>query len=152
MAVPPGGSAKGPVQAPACGWDATNTTPVPIAVTSDGEVKVSGTVQAITSPQQNEFQIVKNNETIAAGASCTSNPDDCSAYPYWGFSLYTEGTGDITVEYSIDGSLWRTLETISNVSGNENRIYRVTRRYYRVTYTNTSGSDHNIDLVTIRSP
>ena len=100
----------------------------------------------------NNFQIVANNLTLAANSSVSSENDDCYLFAYWGFSLYTSGQGTITIEYSADGSTWRTLETINVNAGNENRVYRVTRRYYRITYTDTSGADSTVDLITVKSP
>lgn len=102
----------------------------------------------------NVFNVIANNQALADGGTIgPSTPDDCQDYQYWGYSCFSTGAGTLTIEYSVDNVTWRTLATIA-ISANtpDDRVYRVTRRYYRVTFTDTAdGVAPNVDLVTVRS-
>lgn len=77
--------------------------------------------------------------------------DDCKEYNRWGFSLYSTHNGTLIIGYSFDNTLYFPLETIAIVGAvPEDRIYCVTRRYYRVQYTDVSGNSSQLRLSTIR--
>ena len=95
----------------------------------------------------------KYNGTVTAGNSVGPfAADDCLLYPTWGFRVLSTKRGRLTVEYSPDGTNWDTLDTV-RVRGNipRNLVYRVTLRYYRVSFTNTSSSDATVKIDTVRS-
>jgi len=103
----------------------------------------------------NVFTVHANNASFTDGLT-VGNPsgDDCEHYRFWGFSAFTDQPGTITVEYSIDGTTWRTLETISIIANTHvNKMYQVTRRYYRVFLTDRADGNAptSVDLVSVRS-
>ena len=104
----------------------------------------------------NVFTVHANNISLADGGSTgiLAVGDDCEHYRFWRFSAFTDQPGTITVQYSIDGITWRTLETISIAANTHvNKMYQVTRRYYRVYLTDKvdGNAPTSVDLVSVRS-
>jgi len=204
MPIPPGAVGGGVRSLPTSGFCSEDGQVKPLAVDSEGKVKIAGNITADLAGDEadldsgvgedlhevvavglpapgghvvggtadhpfnvvdnqlasrfpvsrgNFFRTVANNQAVPADGSIgPSDADDCSHYPYWGVSVYSTQAGTLYIEYSVDGTTWRTLDTISISADTPfDRVYRVTRRYYRVTFTNTSASTAYVDIVTVRS-
>lgn len=86
-----------------------------------------------------------NNSTssaLNAGNTFTGTGRDVSPYPSVTVAYKTDQAGVLYVDFSTDNSNWDS--TISfNVAASTNEIHRitVTRKYYRVRFTNTSASN-----------
>lgn len=86
-----------------------------------------------------------NNSTssaLNAGNTFTGTGRDVSPYPSVTVACKTDQAGVLYVDFSTDNSNWDS--TISfNVAASTNEIHRitVTRKYYRVRFTNTSASN-----------
>ena len=104
--------------------------------------------------EDKQRRIVSINEAVDPGGSVgPSNPDNLKDYLYWGFSCYADNVGQIDVEYSDNNVVWRVLEQIVILAGtNQNRWYAATRRWYRLTFTDTSDdSGQVVDISTFRA-
>jgi len=204
MPIPPGAVGGGVRSLPTSGFCSEDGQVKPLAVDSEGKVKIAGNITADLAgdeadldlgpgedlhevvaiglpangghvvggtvthplnvvdlqiadkfpvPRGNLFRVVANNEAVPAdGMIGPSDADYCEHYPYWGVSVYSTQAGTLLIEYSLNGTTWRTLANI-NISADTpfDQVYRVTRQYYRVSFTNTSASTAYVDIVTVRS-
>jgi hypothetical protein len=76
---------------------------------------------------------------------------DCENYESFGVSIYVKaGVGSLNatvlVENSSDGVTWRTVDTVSlagavGAEAQLNRVYSVTRQFYRVSVTNNDNTN-----------
>lgn len=92
----------------------------------------------------NGYVLAGNTTTtpLNAGATFTGTSVDVSAYPSIVVAARTDQPGTMVVEFSIDNTNWDSALTYS-VSANTNEVHRVviTRRYFRIKFTNTSASN-----------
>lgn len=119
----------------------------PLPVTGPGGAPLEA---VITQVRQ-----VQNEETVAplgAGATFNGADRDCENYESFGISVFLDPDAgqalncSVVVENSIDGVTWRTVDTISvagaaDASSTLNRVYSVTRKFYRVSVTNNDGGN-----------
>lgn len=79
---------------------------------------------------------------LNAGATFTGTAVDVSAYPSITLAARTDQAGLMIVEFSTDNSNWDSALGYS-VAANTNEVHRVviTRRYFRIKFTNTSASN-----------
>lgn len=104
--------------------------PLPVEIMSG--VGTSGIVDSFNS----------SGITLAAGATYTGGAVDVSAYPSVVVALKTDQDGALYIEFSPDGTNWDS-SLMFNVAANVNEVHRisVTRRFFRVRFTNTSASN-----------
>ena len=86
-----------------------------------------------------------NNSTstpLNNGASFTGTATDVSAYPSVVVACYTDQSGTLSAQFSVNGTNWDSALSFA-VAANTNEVHRitVTRRYFRVVFTNNSGSN-----------
>jgi len=86
--------------------------------------------------------ITVNDSAVALGigATFTGNAVDVSAYPSVVVAVKTDKAGTLYVEFSPNGTDWDSSLSFS-VAADTNEIHRltVTRQFFRVRFTNTSG-------------
>jgi hypothetical protein len=116
---------------------------VPVPVTVSGGAIVTAVTQ------------VQNTESVAplgAGASVAGASRDCINYESFGISVFLTPqvaaalNATALVENSRDGVTWRTVDSVpmsgaAGVSVALNRVYSVTREFYRVSVTNNDGAN-----------
>jgi len=110
--------------------------PPPVMVSSS----ITGVVQT---------QTVETIAPLGAGASKVGVSHDCINFESYGISVFViAGVGalnvTVLVENSVNGATWRptdsvTLSGAAGATGVLNRVYSVTREFYRVTVTNNDG-------------
>lgn len=93
-------------------------------------------------PVQSGYVDSSNSTAIAlsAGSTFTGTAVDVSSYTSVVVAAKSDRAGDLYIDFSVDGTNWDS--TISfNVAADTNEVHRltITRRYYRVRYTNSSG-------------
>ena len=72
-----------------------------------------------------------------AGTFTGTRRDASHAIGGFGFRCFADQVGTLLVEDSINGTTWRTVQTVAiGASVLEERLYSVSAKYMRVTYTN----------------
>jgi len=121
----------------------SSSNPLPVSVGGGGGGNVNVVLTQVTQVQNIETTTPINHTDTFVGAA-----RDCLQYESFGISVYLEPdagqTVDATVlvENSSDGVTWRQVDSFSlngaaaDAAAQVNRVYSVTRRYYRVSVTN----------------
>jgi len=83
-----------------------------------------------------------STSTLNAGATFTGTAVDVSAFPSVTLAVKTDYAGAMYVDFSPDGTNWDSTLTYA-VAAAVNEVHRltVTRKYFRVRFTNTSASN-----------
>lgn len=86
-----------------------------------------------------------NNSTstpLNSGNTFTGTATDALQYPSVVVACYTDQAGSLYVDFSVDGTNWDSTLTYQ-VAATTNEVHRivVTRRYFRVRFTNSSASN-----------
>jgi len=128
-------------------------------VFQDGRERLEIPYSEITSPSSSDindlftsltdYLNIKNvsslNATTTAlnsGVTFTGVGEDVSAYPSVTVALKTDQSGTLYIDFSTDNSNWDSTLSF-NVDASVNEVHRitVTRKYFRVRFTNTSVSN-----------
>lgn len=92
----------------------------------------------------NKGTVDSNNSTtsaLSAGQVFTGTATDVSAYPSVVVAVKTDQSGTLNIQFSPDGTNWdSSLNYDITASVNEVHKITVTRKYFRIIITNTSGS------------
>lgn len=108
---------------------------------------------AVEVEKQPVFRQIGNDNGLAGGASIgPSTADDVRTYNFWGVTVFSTQAGTLLIEYMMPNGVWRAFPLI-NIAANTafDQVYRITREFYRVTYTDTSLVASDVDLQTIKS-
>lgn len=133
----------------------------PVEVVGGGGGGVDVVITGLTQIQNVENGLVP----LGAGATLTGASRDCISYESFGVSVYLDPTAGqavnvtVLVENSRDGSTWRQVDSVllsGAVDANVpfNRVYSVTREYYRVSLINNDGA-HGLtisELISMQKP
>lgn len=80
--------------------------------------------------------------TVANGATWTGVPTDVSLYNSLVFSVKTDQSGILYVEFSPDGTNWDSILSYSVSAGiSKSRRLTITRKWARLRFTNNSGAE-----------
>ena len=88
----------------------------------------------------------ENSSSVAlnTGATFTGTGKDVSSYPSVVVAVKTDQAGTLYIEFSPDNSNWDSSLSFSTAAGiNEVHRITVTRKYFRVRFTNTSESNQS---------
>lgn len=99
---------------------------------TNGNIVITGSVDTGNS----------SNTPLNTGVTFTGTSKDVSSYPAFTVACLTDQNGTISVQFSTDNTNWDSTLTFV-VTANTNEVHRitVTRKYMRVTFTNTSASN-----------
>jgi len=134
------------------GFDGTNWIPVEVDV--NGAIVVSGGVVGVSTDLEKVVQVQNIEQTLplAGGASSPGTTHDMLDYESFGVSAYVKAAaGDpldttVFVENSFDGVNWDPVDTVNlknlalGSDASLNRVYSVTRQFYRATLTNNGAN------------
>jgi len=107
-----------------------------------------GTITAVT-----QVPVSVKTTPLAAGGSSVSASQDMTNFESFGVSTHVKSiagqplTTHVLVENSLDGATWDTVESVTlnnsdlNSVYNFNRVYSVTRKFYRATLVNDDGGN-----------
>lgn len=120
--------------------------PVPVIVIGGGGIPVTVAISGIQ-----QVPIIESVAPLGAGATFTGAAHDCTNFESFGISVLAKaGAGSldatVVVENSFDGLTWEPVDsvTLSGGVGAQsalNRVYSVTRQFYRVSVTNNDGAN-----------
>jgi hypothetical protein len=99
-----------------------------------------------------QVQNVETTTPLGAGATVNGASRDCEVYESFGISVYLDPAAgealdaSVVVENSIDGVTWREVDTVpisgaADATVQLNRVYSVTRQFYRVSVVNNDMSN-----------
>jgi len=112
---------------PACGWDSDNKEPVPIKVTSDGQV----VVKASNLTPNVLVHDAQTADSLSVTLDCTDKKGGLlRLYAYCADVSYY-----VVLEQSMDGNTWRTVKTWDAIQANRvlSRALIGGANYYRLT-------------------
>ena len=97
---------------------------------TNGNITISGQVDPLNS----------SSSTLGIGGTFTGTASDAAAYSTLVCSVFTDRAGTLSVQFSTDGTNWDSTLSFS-VAASTNEVHRIviSKRYYRVTFSNTSG-------------
>jgi len=99
-------------------------------------------------------RLIANNLDILALATVAGPTENMRNHAFLGVTCHTSQDGQLEIEYRMPGGIWRQIDgSPFAITGGVafDRVYRITRDEYRVTFTDTSGVANNVDLGTLRT-
>lgn len=99
---------------------------------TNGNIVITGSIDA-----NNSTDVLLTNGSVFTGTAT-----DVSSYPSVVVACLTDQSGTLSIQFSVNGTNWDSQIPFT-VSANTNEVHRiaVTRRYFRVVFTNNSGSN-----------
>lgn len=103
-------------------------------------VNEDGSINTSSTEKNTVLDTVGRNTVVAVGSPYTSPAVDVSTYSSVVVACRTDQSGSFEIQFSVDGENWDSALTYL-VAANTNEVHRivVTRKYFRVVFTNTSG-------------
>lgn len=132
----------------------------PVEIVGGGGGGVDVVINGVTQSQAEETVAA-----LGAGATFTGTARDCLLYESFGISVFLDPLAGqslnvtVLVENSTDGVTFRQVDSVTlsgsaDVNQYLNRVYSVTRQYYRVSLTNNDGA-HALtatEVISMRKP